>query len=101
MTDTNILRDGFDTRPIEMQPRWLIIFQAPAEHVDRIFDAIAEVTPLTLGKTDRNGYCAPDGDEYYRPREGMPTGAEDDTRRRPGVNEMRFTCRAKRPCSTR
>lgn len=90
MTNANILKEGFDTRPIEMQPMWLIMFQAPAEDVDRIFEAIAEVTPLPLGKTDRNGYRAPAGIEYYRPREGTPTGAEDETRHRPGVDEMRF-----------
>lgn len=90
MTEPNILRDGFDTRPIEMQPMWLIMFQAPDEDIDRIFDAIAEVAPLKQGNTDRNGYRAPGGIEYYRPREGTPTGAEEDTRHRPGVDEMRF-----------
>ena len=90
MSELNILRDGFDTRPIEMQPMWLIMFQAPKEDVDRIFEAIAEVAPLDQGKTDRNGYRAPAGVEYYRPREGTPTGAEEDTRHRPGVDEMRF-----------
>ena len=33
---------------------------------------------------------APGGIEYYRPREGTPTGAEKDTRHRPDVDEMRF-----------
>ncbi len=90
MTEPNILREGFDTRPIEMQPMWLLMFQAPDEDVDRIFDAIAEVAPLKQGNTDRNGYRAPGGIEYYRPRAGTPTGAEEDTRHRPGVDEMRF-----------
>ncbi|MEH6630232.1 MAG: hypothetical protein V7776_05380 [Halopseudomonas aestusnigri] len=90
MSELNILRDGFDTRPIEMQPVWLIMFQAPTEDMDRIFEAITEVVPLKLGNTDRNGYRAPAGVEYYRPREGTPTGAEEDTRHRPGVDEMRF-----------
>ena len=86
----NVMRDGFDTRPIEMQPMWLVAFQAPAEDVDRVFEAVAEVAPLAQGNTDRNGYRAPDGLEYYRPREGTPTGAEDEVRKRPGVDEMRF-----------
>ncbi|QFT79050.1 hypothetical protein FIU89_00395 [Roseovarius sp. THAF27] len=90
MTNPSILRTGFDTRPIEMQPMWALMFQAPSEDVDRIFDAVTQVAPLTQGKTDRNGYRAPGGLEYYRPREGTPTGAEDDTRHRPGVDEMRF-----------
>lgn len=90
VTEPNILRDGFHTRPIHMQPMWLVMFQVPAEDVDRIFDTTTNVTPLPMGKTDRNSYRAPAGVEYYRPREGTPTGAEDDTRHRPGVDEMRF-----------
>lgn len=90
MTEADILREGFDTRPIEMQLMWLVMFQAPDEDVDRIFDAIATVAPLKQGNTDRNGYRAPAGIEYYRPREGTPTGAEEETRHRPGVDEMRF-----------
>jgi len=86
----NILQQGFDTRPIEMQPMWLVMFQAPKEDVDRIFDAITEVAPLKQGNTDKNGYRAPAGIEYYRPREGTPTGPEDATRHRPDVDEMRF-----------
>jgi len=87
---SDILRRGFDTRPIEMQPLWLVMFQAPEEDVERIFEAITAVVPLVQGKTDRNGYRAPGGLEYYRPREGTPTGAEEETRKRPGVDEMRF-----------
>lgn len=73
-----------------MQPMSALMFQAPSEDVDRIFDAVTRVAPLTQGKTDRNGYRAPGGQEYYRPRQGTPTGAEDDTRHRPCVDEMRF-----------
>ena len=87
---SDILRRGFDTRPIEMQPLWLVMFQAPGEDVDRIFEAVTAVAPLVQGKTDRNGYRAPGGLEYYRPREGTPTGAEEETRKRPEVDEMRF-----------
>lgn len=86
----NILETGFDTRPITYQPMWLLTFQAPAEDIDRVFDAIRKVAPLVHGKTDNNGYRAPGGFEYYRPLEGTPTGAEDDIRKRPGVDEMRI-----------
>ncbi len=87
---TNILETGFDTRPLLLEPMWVLTFQAPAEDIDRIFDAVRSVTPLVHGKTDQNGYRAPGGFEYYRPREGTPTGAEDDIRKRPGVDEMRI-----------
>jgi len=90
MAEPSIIQTGFDTRPIEMQPMWALMFQAPREDVDRIFDAVTQVAPLVQGKTDRNGYRAPGGWEYYRPREGTPTGAEDATRHRPDVDEMRF-----------
>ncbi len=87
---TEIMQRGLDTRPIIMQPHWLVTFQAPAEDVDRIFDKITEVAPLIHGKTDSNAYRAPAGIEYYRPREGTPTGAEEEVRKRPGVDEVRF-----------
>ena len=90
MATNGIIQNGFDTRPIKMQPMWLVMFQAPQEDVDRIFEAIADVAPLAQGNTDRNGYRSAGGMEYYRPREGTPTGAEDDTRKRPNVDEMRF-----------
>lgn len=85
----DILKTGFDTRPMEMQPMWQVVFVAPGEDVDRIFDAVAEIAPLVHGKTDRNGYRQPGGIEYYRPGKETPTGA-DDPRQRPGVDEMRF-----------
>lgn len=66
------------------------MFQAPKEDMDRIFDAVTDVVPLDQGKTDYNGYRAPGGWEYYRPREGAPTGVEEGVRQRPDVDEMRF-----------
>jgi hypothetical protein len=83
------IMQGFETRPITMKPMWQVSFQAPDEDVDRVFDAVRAVAPLVMGKTDSNGYRAPGGVEYYRPREGTPTGAEDAVRQRPGVDEMR------------
>ena len=84
------MQTGIDTRPIEMQPMLLVMFQAPQEDVDRIFAEICKVAPLKQGDYDQNGYRAPGGFEYYRPREGAPTGAEEDVRQRPDVDEMRF-----------
>ncbi|MEP6065645.1 MAG: hypothetical protein ABJ246_07405 [Paracoccaceae bacterium] len=85
-----IMQTGFDTRPIRMEPLWLVAFHAPREDVDRVFDEIVKSVPLIHGKTDSNAYRAPDGLEYYRPLEGTPTGAEDDIRKRPNVDELRF-----------
>ncbi|MEM7256759.1 MAG: hypothetical protein AAF404_05170 [Pseudomonadota bacterium] len=71
-----------------MLPFWKLTYQAPVEDIDRIFDSITDITPLVQGKTDKNGYRAASGFEYYRPLEGTPTGAEDALRRRPDVDEM-------------
>lgn len=85
-----IIQTGFDTRPLQMEPMWLVTFQAPAEDIDRIFDAVRSIAQLVHGKTDQNGYRAPAGFEYYRPLDGTPTGAEQDVRKRPDVDEMRL-----------
>ncbi len=82
--------EAFDTTSIHMEPHWLVTFQAPDEDVDRIFESIADVVPLQHGKTDRNAFRATAGQEYYRPRDGTPTGAEEETRKRPGVAEVSF-----------
>ncbi len=84
------MQQSFVTRAITLQPLWLISFQAPGEDIDRIFSEILTIVPLVHGKTDHTGYRAVAGVEYYRPREGTPTGAEQDTRHRPDVDEMRF-----------
>lgn len=86
---TSIIDTGFDTRPIRMLPMWQVVFLAPEEDVDRIFDAVAGVASLDYGKTDRNGYRVTGGIEYYRPKADSPTGA-DGPRQRPDVHEMRF-----------
>ena len=90
MTDETLLVRGFETNAIVMEPHWQISFQAPVEDVDRIFERITDFVPLRHGKTDKNAYRAPSGMEYYRPREGTPTGAEEEVRKRPGVDEVRF-----------
>jgi len=86
----NPVLETFDTTSIHMEPHWLVTFQALEEDVDRIFESIVAVVPLQHGNTDRNAYRATAGQEYYRPREGTPTGAEDETRKRPGVAEVSF-----------
>jgi len=86
----NILHTGTDTTPIRMEPMWLVAYQAPVDDIDCIFDAITAITPLPHGKTDMTATRTASGQEYYRPREGTPTGAEDALRKRPGVDEMRF-----------
>lgn len=86
----NIIQTGFETKPITMEPLWLVAYQAPTDDVDRIFDKIVQIVPLQHGKTDSNAYRVPGGIEYYRPLEGTPTGAEDEVRHRPNVDEVRF-----------
>lgn len=88
MDSTTVLQTGFETRAMRMEPHWLVTFQAPAEDVDRIFEEITRHTSLRHGKTDKNAFRSVGGQEYYRPREGTPTGAEDEVRKRPGVDEM-------------
>ncbi len=85
---SSIFSSGVQTPGINMVPYWRIRFLAPDEDMDRIFDEVIKVAPLEYGKTDRNGFRAASGHEYYRPLEGTPTGAEEGTRKRPGVSEM-------------
>ena len=75
----DIMQHGFDTRPITLEPLWRVAFQAPEEDVDRIFREITSRVPLRQGNTDRNAWCSAPGREFYRPLEGTPTGAEDDS----------------------
>ncbi len=98
MTDPSILRTGFDTRPIEMQPMWALMFQAPSEDVDRIFDAVTRVAPLTQGKTDRNGYRAPGGLEYYRPGKARPPAPRTTRATARTSTRCASSCPATPPC---
>lgn len=86
--NTSLLNSKFETPSLKLIPMWKITFCAPTEDVDRIFAEIIKIAPLIQGKTDRNAFLMPEGFEYYRPLKGTPTGAEDDTRKRPGVREM-------------
>ena len=86
----SIVTTGFETRPITLAPLWMVAYQAPHDDVIRIFEAVLEVDPLVHGKTDSTAYRVTNGMEYYRPLEGTPTGAEDNIRHRPNVDEIRF-----------
>lgn len=90
MEQSQILKSGLETASMLMAPHWLVTFQAPVEDIDRIFEEITRHTPLQHGKTDKNGFRTSSGQEYYRPREGAPTGAEEEIRKRPAVDEMSF-----------
>ncbi len=87
MTD-QLFKSGLQTKAINLLAHWKITFQAPVEDIDRIFEHLTEITPLVQGKTDKNGYRTASGFEYYRPLEGTPTGAEENIRKRPDVDEM-------------
>ena len=85
---TNLLDYGFETASLKLVPHWKITFAAPTEDMDRIFENISSEVALVHGKTDHNAYLHSMGHEYYRPLQGTPTGAEKETRKRPGVNQM-------------
>ncbi len=87
----HIFSTGFEIPSIRMIPYWRVRWLAPEEEIDRLFDEIIKVAPLVYGKTDRNAIRAAPCYEYYRPMEGTPTGAEQDTRKRPGIVEMSVT----------
>lgn len=82
---------GFEIPAIRMIPYWRVRFLAPEDEVDQLFDEIIKIAPLVYGKTDRNAIRAASCHEYYRPLEGTPTGAEAETRKRPGIVEMSFS----------
>ena len=94
MNDSNpqsIFETGLSTRAIKMIPYWRIRFLAPEDEIDGLFDAIKAIAPLVYGKTDQNAFRASSGYEYYRPMKGTPTGAETETRKRPGITEMNLS----------
>jgi hypothetical protein len=80
----------FATRSVRFEPIWLVTFQAPIEDVRRILQAVTEVAALEIGNYDRNAFETHVGTEHYRPLSGAAAGAEDETRRRPGVAEVKF-----------
>ena len=88
MNPHSLIEAGFEIPAIRMLPYWRIRFLAPEGEIDSLYERIIEVAPLVYGKTDRNALRAAAGFEYYRPLEGTPTGAEEDTRKRPGIVEM-------------
>ena len=87
----HLFNTGFEIPAIRMIPYWRVRFLASADEVDQLFDEIIKIAPLVYGKTDRNAIRAAPCHEYYRPLEGTPTGAEEETRKRPGIVEMSFS----------
>lgn len=81
---------AFATHSMTFEALWLVTFQAPREDVARIMAAVTEVTPLRLGKYDRNAFETATGIEHYRPLQGAAAGAESEVRARPGVTEVSF-----------
>ena len=80
----------FATQSMTFESLWLVTFQAPREDVARILAAVTEVTPLRIGKYDRNAFETATGIEHYRPLAGAAAGAESEIRSRPGVAEVSF-----------
>jgi hypothetical protein len=88
MNPQELFNSGFEIPTIRMMPYWRIRFLAPEIEIDALYDEIIKVAPLVHGATDRNAIRAAPCFEYYRPLEAAPTGAESETRKRPGVVEM-------------
>jgi hypothetical protein len=85
-----MIDSGFETRSVRMALLLLVTFQAPEADVDRIMDAVVAITPLRMGKYDRNAYQSAHGTERYRPLDGAAAGPESELRRRPGTVEISF-----------
>jgi hypothetical protein len=86
----DVLAAAFETASTRMEPLWLVCFQVPGEEADSVMDRLTQIVPLTIGKYDRCAFQSAPGLERYRPREGAAAGAEDETRKRPGVIEISF-----------
>lgn len=82
--------EAFETKSVRMERMLLMVLQAPAGDVDRIMDAVGAVTPLQMGKYDRNAFQSGGGVERYRPLAGAAAGPEEKTRKRPGTVEISF-----------
>ncbi len=81
----------FETRSARMERVNLVTLHAPAEDIDRIMSAVTAITPLQMGeKFDQNAFEFSAGVERYRPLQGTHTGAETETRKRPGVVVVNF-----------
>lgn len=85
-----MVEQAFETKSVRMERLYLLTFQAPAEDVDRIMEAVVEVTPLAMGNYDSNAWQSGPGVERYRPLEGAAAGPESEVRKRPGTVELSF-----------
>ena len=68
--------EAFETKSVRMERMLLMVLQAPAGDVDRIMDAVGAVTPLQMGKYDRNAFQSGGGVERYRPLAGAAAPRE-------------------------
>lgn len=55
-----MIEQGFETRSVRMERAYLLVFQAPAQDVDRI---LAAVTPLTMDSYDSHAWHSAPGIE--------------------------------------
>lgn len=76
---------GFETHSVRMQRMLLLTFHAPVEDIDRIMEAVIDITPLKMGSYGSNAYQSATGIERYRTLEGAAAGPETELRKRPGV----------------
>lgn len=79
-----------ETKSVRLEPKYLVLVQAPLEDVDRILASVVAINPLLMGKYESNSFQTASGLERYRPLEGAAAGVEKEIRRRPGVVEFSF-----------
>ena len=85
-----MLRQGFETRSLRMEPMLTVRIPAPSEDIDRIMAEVCRIVPLALGAYDSNAFVTAPGIERYRPLAGAVAGPETEVRQRPGVVEISF-----------
>lgn len=79
-----------EAKSLRLEPCLVVSLQTPEADVERIMASVTRLTPLAIGRYDRNVFQSATGTEYYRPLEGAAAGAESETRRRPGIVEVSF-----------
>ena len=81
---------GLESKSLRLEPHYLVCVLAPTEDAERIMAHVAKLSPLAIGRYDRNAFQSAAGTEHYRPLEGAPAGAEHEVRHRQGVVELSF-----------
>lgn len=81
----------FETASALMVKMLLVTVGAPSEDIERIMDRVCSIVSLPQGPMyDRNSFESAPGYERYRPLAGAVAGAEQETRKRPGVVTVTF-----------